>query len=522
MDLSQIFNTLSYWYHNVSSFVFHISFLPLVVTVYYATSSLLAWHRLRQFPAASWSSHFSYFWSATKTYSGRQYWVYKELHHRDKRPLVRIGPNELMTDDPEIIRKINSGRSGYDRSTWYTGGRFNPYHDNMFTVLGENEHTKFKSRTSHAYTAREAPDMEVGIDQQVSTMISIMRQRYAATGKLLDLGQTTNYFTLDVITRLAFGQAFGYLSAEEDRHNFLKSLKELWPWMTITADTPWIRRVVFSKLFLKFLGPKPEDKKGFGALMAVAQRLIEKRFAEEEKGTQDMMASLVKHGLDQKECEVEGLFMIVAGTESTASAIRCALVHAMTCPRVYNAIKEEIQKAVQHGQVSEPITADEAKQLPFLQAVIYEGIRMRPPLLGMFPKVVPEAGDTFHDKFVPGGTAICTNMSSLLRSQSLFGADADVYRPERFMDLGTKERREMERNVELAFGSGQWQCVGKSIAFMELNKVVFEVSLISFHSQIIIVLRNFDIQLVSPTKPCDVVSYGIFLESSMMIALTEV
>lgn len=42
---------------------------------------------------------------------------------------------------------------------------------------------------------------------------------------------------------------------------------------------------------------------------------------------------------------------------------------------------------------------------------------------------------------------------------------------------GEKERREMERKVELVFGSGQWQCVGRRIAFMELTKVVFEVSL---------------------------------------------
>lgn len=58
-----------------------------------------------------------------------------------------------------------------------------------------------------------------------------------------------------------------------------------------------------------------------------------------------------------------------------------------------------------------------------------------------------------------------------------------MFRPERFTDLGegdSPRRRDMERCVEFAFGSGQWQCVGRRIAFMKLSKTVFEVgSLIS-------------------------------------------
>ena len=45
----------------------------------------------------------------------------------------------------------------------------------------------------------------------------------------------------------------------------------------------------------------------------------------------------------------------------------------------------------------------------------------------------------------------------------------------RFIHLSKDKREEMERNVELAFGYGQWACAGKTIAFMEMNKVIFEV-----------------------------------------------
>jgi hypothetical protein len=177
-----------------------------------------------------------------------------------------------MTDDPEVLRRINAARSGYERGTWYTTGRFNPYHDNMFTVLQPKAHTQFKSRTAHAYSGREIPDFEVGVDEQVQMLVDTMDRKYASPtthqGTLLDLGSMTCYFTMDVITRLAFGREFGYLRTESDLYNFLKSVRDLWPQMSTSADVPWIRGVLFSKLFLKLLGPKPTDKEGFGALMA--------------------------------------------------------------------------------------------------------------------------------------------------------------------------------------------------------------------------------------------------------------
>lgn len=35
------------------------------------------------------------------------------------------------------------------------------------------------------------------------------------------------------------------------------------------------------------------------------------------------------------------------------------------------------------------------------------------------------------------------------------------------------------------------------------------------------VFRNFDLQMISPIKPCDVESYAVFLESDMFVKVTE-
>lgn len=70
---------------------------------------------------------------------------------------------------------------------------------------------------------------------------------------------------------------------------------------------------------------------------------------------------------------------------------------------------------------------------------------------------------------------------ALHRSSIIFGPDANVFRPERWLDAPEVELQKMERNNELIFGHGRFGCLGKTIAFMELNKIFVEVRWLSLY-----------------------------------------
>lgn len=72
------------------------------------------------------------------------------------------------------------------------------------------------------------------------------------------------------------------------------------------------------------------------------------------------------------------------------------------------------------------------------------------------------------------------NAPAMLKSRAMFGADADLFRPERFSEVDDATRASLEREVEMAFGYGRYMCAGKPVAFMELFKTFFEVSY-NFH-----------------------------------------
>ncbi|KAK9424383.1 hypothetical protein SUNI508_13665 [Seiridium unicorne] len=66
----------------------------------------------------------------------------------------------------------------------------------------------------------------------------------------------------------------------------------------------------------------------------------------------------------------------------------------------------------------------------------------------------PPEADTFDGVFIPGGTAIGHNAMAMVRSEKIFGADADLFRPERFLDCSEEKKAEMERTIDMIFWIG--------------------------------------------------------------------
>lgn len=63
--------------------------------------------------------------------------------------------------------------------------------------------------------------------------------------------------------------------------------------------------------------------------------------------------------------------MFVAGSETSASTILTMLFYLIATPAAYQRLKNEMKAAIESGRVSSPITAAEAKELPYLQVCFF-------------------------------------------------------------------------------------------------------------------------------------------------------
>lgn len=81
-----------------------------------------------------------------------------------------------------------------------------------------------------------------------------------------------------------------------------------------------------------------------------------------------LQSSFRANGLSEDDAQSEVLFAFVAGSDTTASAMRATMLYIMSSPLVYNKLKQEIRSAILEGRASSPITIAEARELPYLQA----------------------------------------------------------------------------------------------------------------------------------------------------------
>ena len=92
-------------------------------------------------------------------------------------------------------------------------------------------------------------------------------------------------------------------------------------------------------------------------------------------------------------------------------------------------------------------TWHEVKDLPYLDACVWEAVRLHPPFCLPLERVTPQGGITIGDMYFPEGTQIGMNPYVVNRHRGTFGEDVEEWRPERWLVKDEGERRKLEGSV---------------------------------------------------------------------------
>lgn len=171
-----------------------------------------------------------------------------------------------------------------------------------------------------------------------------------------------------------------------------------------------------------------------------------------------------------------GLSIIAAGSDTTAISLGAVFYYLLKNPECYRKLVEEVDatfsaKAAQNVTYS-TISFTEAQRLPYLNACIKEAFRLHPATRWFPERVVPASGHTICGEHIPGGAIVGVSAWVLHRNSDIFGHDVEIFRPERWLDGNIEKVREMDRMLSHFGSAGNYTCIGKNIALLEMYKFV--------------------------------------------------
>ena len=121
----------------------------------------------------------------------------------------------------------------------------------------------------------------------------------------------------------------------------------------------------------------------------------------------------------------------------------CAITYYLAQnPDVQSKLQAELDEALGHDD--SPIAPSEiVKRLPYLEAVMNEGLRLHSTSAMGLPRVVPEGGLHVSGKFFPEGTVLSVPTYTIHRDPEVWGDDVEVFRPERWFERDQAEIQKM-------------------------------------------------------------------------------
>ncbi|KAF4042008.1 Cytochrome P450 [Phytophthora infestans] len=197
------------------------------------------------------------------------------------------------------------------------------------------------------------------------------------------------------------------------------------------------------------------------------------------------------------------LTFVFAGRDTTAECITYSFYAIAKYSRVQDRIAKELKTAKR--STSTPFTFEDVKNMKYLEAVVYEAVRLFPALPYNVKNAVKD--DYLPDgTFVPAGVDIVYSPWYMGRNGALWGDDPLEFRPERWLEMSKRPSA-----YEFpAFQAGPRICLGMNMAMLEAKLFLATT------------VRRFQVAIAPGEKQERgyVLKSGLFMDGGLPLQLT--
>jgi cytochrome P450 family 4 subfamily V len=299
--------------------------------------------------------------------------------------------------------------------------------------------------------------------------VDICMERWANL-KRVEIGHDLQKLTLDVLASCIFGIEFdslhGKLAEPIAAYNYIienafNPIRFIFPWI---YKLPWTSNSQIRKSITVFNNYRKE-------MMDLTKKKIEEKRNDsgEHKSILDLM---YESGMSEDSIRDNITVFFLAGHETTAVSLAWLISILVKYPEIQKKARNEVLE-----KVTDSFTYDSLRDLPYLDGLIRETLRIYPPVPFAGNRVV-EKDTIVSNVKLPAGTLISVDLISMGYDPKIW-KDPEIVIPERWYPENlTKE----QRNAWVPFTSGPRVCIGMNFSITEQK--IFLVTLLKRFSEI--------------------------------------
>ncbi|OAX39518.1 cytochrome P450, partial [Rhizopogon vinicolor AM-OR11-026] len=218
------------------------------------------------------------------------------------------------------------------------------------------------------------------------------------------------------------------------------------------------------------------------------------------KGSRDVFSLLIKANMDadakakltEEELLAQMRTILFAGHDMISNTISWALLELARQPEIQSRLRAEIREteAAVHARGDADFTIADFDAMPYTTAVIKEVLRFSPvvyrvhryasqdDILPLSQPITTCSGKVIHELPIPKGTRIVASIAAYNRNKDLWGDDAHLFNPDRWLNGAAKEKKATSLGVYanlMTFLSGVRTCIGWRFAVIEIQAFLIEL-----------------------------------------------
>jgi len=400
-----------------------------------------------------------------------------QLHQRYGH-IVRLAPNELSFIDARAWQNIYShhqGQPNFPKNPLWMA----PGDNGIHSILSANDadHARYRRLLSHAFSERALRQQEYLLQSYIDLLVHRLHKCASSPETaVVDLVKWLNFTTFDIVGDLGLGESFRCLE-DGEYHGWVAILFTQFKAATLLVS---LRLLGLGKPLRMLLPRSLLKKRAEHANMAnekIHRRLDQGVLGDTQKN--DFMTYVLRYnddkGMSVPEIEATMRVLVVAGSETTATALAGIIGNLLRNPDTMLRLAEEIRSSFRHAS---EITSERIINLTYLGAVIEEGLRLCPPVALGMPRVVPPDGAEISGHWLPGGTFVSASGFSSNRSSLNFPNSPNAFDPSRWLsDSSTSKGAHLSTSSSSSsafnpFSLGPRNCLGRNLAYLEMRLIL--------------------------------------------------